>query len=201
MRVKGADSTVVDDTPYDVKEYHRLYHLANKDKHNAKSRAYHRTHRIEHREQQREWRKNHPLASVHHSMLVRCGVIKSNEAKKLSRYAHRGITVCDEWRDRRTFERWARSNGWKPGLQLDRINNNDGYRPENCRFVTPKENSQNKSNTRFVVFHGERMSLSYFVETVDSVVCKRTLLDRVLRGWDLDAAISKPLHHAARRKG
>ena len=61
-------------------------------------------------------------------------------------YGGRGITVCKEWNDDfLLFHDWAISNAWQKGLEIDRINNDKGYSPENCRIVTKK---QNLSNTR-----------------------------------------------------
>lgn len=64
---------------------------------------------------------------------------------KYHRYGGRGITICDEWRDDPVaFCAWATANGWQPGLQLDRINNDGNYEPGNCRFVTHAENQRNR---------------------------------------------------------
>jgi predicted DNA-binding protein (UPF0251 family) len=60
-------------------------------------------------------------------------------------YGGRGISVCDEWRQGfAAFAEWAVKNGYRPDMQLDRIDNNKGYSPENCRFVTISENMRNK---------------------------------------------------------
>lgn len=56
-------------------------------------------------------------------------------------YKQRGITVCEEWAsDFMAFKTWADTNGAKEDLELDRINNDLGYFPENCRWTTHKEN-------------------------------------------------------------
>lgn len=63
-------------------------------------------------------------------------------------YGGRGITVCKEWsEDFGVFEAWAINSGWKPGLEIDRIDNEKGYFPENCRIVTHAENVRNKRNS------------------------------------------------------
>ena len=85
---------------------------------------------------------------VYLSMMVRCGHFKGASECGLRLYRDRGIEVCELWRNSpKAFGDWLLSHGWHRGLQIDRIDNNKGYSPENCRVVTPKENSNNKSNT------------------------------------------------------
>lgn len=67
--------------------------------------------------------------------------------KRYERYGARGIKVCSEWHDVEAFCQWAETNGSEKGLQLDRIDNDLDYCPENCRFVTAKENCANRSNS------------------------------------------------------
>lgn len=84
----------------------------------------------------------HPLYSVASSMRDRCDNPNSPD---FHWYGGRGITVCDEWRrSRRAFIAWALANGWRPGLQIDRIDNDGPYSPGNCRFVSPAANSANR---------------------------------------------------------
>lgn len=59
-------------------------------------------------------------------------------------YGGRGITICDEWLEFIPFRDWSLSNGYAANLEIDRKNNNLGYNPENCHFVTGKENSNNR---------------------------------------------------------
>lgn len=59
-------------------------------------------------------------------------------------YGGRGITVCDEWLSYDNFYEWAMSNGYDDTLSIDRIDNNKGYSPDNCRFVTIKEQCRNR---------------------------------------------------------
>ena len=87
------------------------------------------------------------IYSVWKSMLKRAGATKgaSEEVKRL--YQDRGITVCDEWLVFENFRDWALSHGYSDDLEIDRIDNDKGYCPENCRWVTPKENVNNRRNT------------------------------------------------------
>jgi hypothetical protein len=74
-------------------------------------------------------------------------------------YGGRGITVCKSWRDSpKTFIEWAVENGYSEGLEIDRIDGDGNYAPNNCRFVTKKENSapmrrkfKNKSGHRNII--------------------------------------------------
>lgn len=64
--------------------------------------------------------------------------------KSYKNYGARGISMCPEWaNDYAQFERYCLENGWKPGLQVDRINNDGNYEPGNIRFVAGQENRRN----------------------------------------------------------
>jgi hypothetical protein len=74
--------------------------------------------------------------------------------KDYNSYGGRGITICDEWKnDLIAFYNWAMSNGYEEnkGLSIDRINNDGGYSPENCRWTTSTIQNRNqrirKNNT------------------------------------------------------
>ena len=84
----------------------------------------------------------HPLYSVYGLMIDRC---YNDSNKRYHRYGGRGISVDNAWRYNFVlFYNWALSNGYKKGLQIDRINNNGNYEPNNCRFVTGNVNQSNR---------------------------------------------------------
>lgn len=86
--------------------------------------------------------------TVYQSMMVRCGHWEGGKECDFRLYRDRGITVCELWqKSPRAFGDWLLAHGWHKGLQIDRIDNNKGYSPENCRVVTPKENENNRRNT------------------------------------------------------
>ena len=86
----------------------------------------------------------HRIYRIYYGMLERCG--HTNVIHKFAcYYADRGIRVCDEWlNDRTAFFDWAFANGYSDDLQIDREKNDLGYSPDNCRWVTPKENQDNR---------------------------------------------------------
>ena len=82
------------------------------------------------------------------SIIQRCTNPNNN---RYPSYGGRGITVCTEWLRFEAFFEWSHKNGFKKGcgneLQLDRIDNNKGYSPENCRWCSPIDNNQNRRTT------------------------------------------------------
>lgn len=94
-------------------------------------------------------------------MIGRC---ENPNREKYKDYGGRGIKVCSEWHQANNFVLWALSNGYKKGLQIDRIDNNGDYCPENCRFTTPKENSRNRRNTKRLTINGETKTVVEWCE-------------------------------------
>lgn len=81
------------------------------------------------------------IHDVWQNMKSRCYQQKKHDYKY---YGGRGITVCDEWREYFiNFYNWAMINGYKEGLEIDRIKNDLNYSPDNCRFITGSQNTQN----------------------------------------------------------
>src|SRR4249919_1045848 len=78
-------------------------------------------------------------------------------------YGGRGISVCAEWSDFWAFADWSAKFGFEPGLTLDRIDNNEGYSPENCRWATPLQQTLNRRSRpvpqkRSLLIDGEHLT-------------------------------------------
>ena len=132
----------------------------------------------------------HPLMVVWYSMNNRCHNRRNRQYKD---YGGRGIHVCKAWRkDADSFANWATNNGWQPGLQIERVDNDDGYHPENCTFKGRKEQARNKRSTLLVPYEGK---LVKFIELVEmfSTVSRKVAYDRIYRyGWNVLDAVSIP---------
>lgn len=90
--------------------------------------------------------RHHKLYGVWRSMKERC-TLKTHKAWR--DYGGRGIKVCDEWlNDFQCFYDWATKNGYKEGLTIDRIDNDSGYYPRNCRWVTMAVQNKNRRNSK-----------------------------------------------------
>ena len=116
-------------------------------------------------------------------------------------YGARGITVCNEWlSDKQAFMAWAVLNDFVVGLTLDRRNSNLGYSPDNCRWVTKREQLLNQRRNHIVEFNGKLQPLSLWAEELG--VEFSTLWRRLKRGLPLPVAMTagklRPWRHGTR---
>ena len=97
---------------------------------------------------QKEWYHTHNLSNtklyrIWAGIKSRCNNKKSSGYKY---YGGKGIIVCQEWQnDFLSFYNWAMENGYEKGLEIDRIENDKGYSPDNCRCTTSSVNKANRS--------------------------------------------------------
>lgn len=138
------------------------------------------------------------LNLVYHGMKNRC---YNPHVKSYPHYGGRGITICDEWNNPeksythygiyskgwKAFEEWALSNGYKEGLTIDRIDNNKGYSPENCRWVDKKTQSNNRNFCRLITYKSKTQTLKQWCEELNinyKVVHKRLTICK----WTVEQA-------------
>lgn len=108
------------------------------------------------------------------------------------RYMKRGIDVCDEWKNTpEAFIKWALANGYEDALTLDRIDNDKGYSPDNCRWVTYKVQMRNKSNNRLITYQGKTQPLVTWCEELNLNYYK--IANRLNKyKWDIERAFTTP---------
>lgn len=104
-------------------------------------------------------------------------------------YGAKGITVCDQWHDPAKF--LLDMGPPTKGQQIDRINTSGNYEPSNCRWASPKENINNRSNTKRITAFGKTMSVSDW--SAKTGIPTKTIHVRLCRSWSEERAISQPL--------
>lgn len=106
---------------------------------------------------------NTRLYEIWKNMKRRCseqGDIKGN-------YFKRGILVCEEWKnDYKAFMEWSLSHGYNDSLTIDRIDNNKGYSPENCRWVTVQIQANNTRANRIIEYNGQKKTMAEWSRTI-----------------------------------
>lgn len=111
--------------------------------------------------------------------------------KNWSRYGGRGISVNTGWKhDYLAFKNWAMANGYSKDLTIDRINVDGNYEPDNCRWATDKQQSNNKGNNRCVEFENQVHTLAEWSE-IKGIIPK-TLEFRLDANWKLEDVFNKP---------
>lgn len=118
---------------------------------------------------------------VYKGMIERCYYEKHKTYKD---YGGRGIGVSPVWLDKENgfnnFYSWACLNGYEEGLTLERINNDGNYSPENCSWITRKEQGFNKRNTVRIEVNGITKTLREWAEELN--IKLSTLRDKYYDG-------------------
>lgn len=138
------------------------------------------------------------LSTIYRDMKKRC---YNEKSPSYALYGGRGITICSEWlsTDRshkgfNAFKTWAIAHGYAEGLTIDRIDNNKGYSPDNCRWATPKEQSNNRRNNVMITYRGETKTLKLWSETLG--IDYSVLVRRLNLGVPVEKAFDKNYTHA-----
>ncbi len=132
------------------------------------------------------------IHKVWQTMHYRC---KSPDNNSYDRYGGRGIKVCDRWNDYDSFLIDMGDPG--KGFEIDRIDNSNGYCPENCRWVTRTQNNRNRTNSKSFEFQGVITSLKEISQRTG--IPYSSLWARIKAGWNLNTAFSTPARFIARK--
>ena len=122
-------------------------------------------------------------------MIKRC---HDKEDENYPRWGGRGITVCDRWRY--SYSNFLHDMGRRPKDKdsLDRIDNEKGYSPENCRWATFKEQAQNTRNNVTATIDGITKTVSEWCDYYNLSIS--SIFDRInKRGWSPEEAITTPI--------
>lgn len=128
------------------------------------------------------------LYNILNGMKQRCYNPKNNRYKD---YGGRGIDICNEWlEDSLKFMIWSYENGYSENLTIDRIDVNKGYSPENCRWITAKEQMFNTTRNVYIEKDGLKLTLTEWANKLN--INPKTLDKRRRLGWS-DEDILKPV--------
>lgn len=119
------------------------------------------------------------------AMMSRC---YSPKASGYDNYGGRGILVCERWH---TYGNFLADMGIRPpSTSIDRIDNNRGYEPNNCRWADPTTQARNKRDTILLTFKGETRPLIEWGELLG--ISRGTLVKRIATGQSADEALAGP---------
>lgn len=107
-------------------------------------------------------------------------------------YGGKGVKIQENWKDFLTFKSWAISNGYKDNLTIDRINPDGDYCEENCRWVSMKEQCNNRTNNVLIESNGETKTLAQWAE-LSELTYKQVWHRYHYLGWDIQKALYTPI--------
>ncbi len=129
----------------------------------------------------------HRLYHTWKNMMHRCS---SETANGWENYGKRGISVSERWHDIRNFIADMEAT-YEEGLLLDRIDNNQGYSLENCRWVNWDVQATNKRHVTLIEFQGRKQTLKLWC--LEYGIHYVTAKARINKGWDPIAAFTLPV--------
>lgn len=135
------------------------------------------------------------INNIYHSIKRRC---YSKSCNNYMNYGGRGIKMCDDWLGKygfRNFCKWAYENGYDENAPrgqctIDRIDVNGDYCPENCRWITNKEQCNNKRNNRYIEIDGEILTFKQWCEKYN--ISPGAVYGRMDKGMDFETALKTP---------
>ena len=101
-------------------------------------------------------------------------------------YTQRGITVCERWLK---FKNFLEDMGERPeGMSLDRIDNNKGYEPSNCRWASQREQMRNRRTNVFIEYNGKRQTVREW--SIELGIPFSTIRLRMKAGWPTEQVLT-----------
>ena len=137
---------------------------------------------------------HHTLAPRYRLMLERC---YKTSCKQYKDYGGRGIYVCDRWLGKEGLINYIEDISSLPhakdtGYELDRINNDGNYSPENCRWIPKQDQMFNKRNNRLITFNNTTKTITEWARDVG--INRRLLGNRIdMYHWPVEKALTTPV--------
>lgn len=112
--------------------------------------------------------------------------------QRFSLYGARGIQVCDRWRGENGFANFLSDMGKRPGkgFSIERIDNDRGYGPDNCRWATHREQMNNTRRNKKLEWNGVTRTYSQWERQLG--LCHGTVHRRVSAGWNVERILTTP---------
>lgn len=130
-----------------------------------------------------------PIQTIWAGMKQRCYDPNQN---RYNIYGGRGILIYQKWLDDPTkFYEWAYSNGYKEGLSIERVDNDKGYIPSNCKFIPLSKQAENRRTNNYIELNGKTKTLSKWCR--DLGMNRGTVRGRLRRGWTVEEAFYIPV--------
>lgn len=127
------------------------------------------------------------LYKIWQGMKRRC----QKDGRKDSKYYYqKGIKISPEWESYENFRNWAVNNGYSDKLTIERLNNNKGYTPENCKWIPKSEQSKNRTSNHYIQYNGKTQTLSDWSREFG--INRSTLSNRIRKGMTIQQALTKP---------
>lgn len=132
--------------------------------------------------------KDERLYRIYQGMKQRCNN-PNNIGYKY--YGNKGIKLCDKWENSFTnFYNWAINNGYNENKTIERLDNNKGYNPNNCKWIKLSEQPLNKSDNLDLIYKDNPITVSEISDITG--LNQRTIRSRIDLGWSIDKIINTP---------
>ncbi len=136
------------------------------------------------------------LYRIWSAMIERC---TNPNRKGYENYGGRGITVYEEWRKNfSSFKEWAESNGYEDTLTIERKDNDKGYSPDNCRWITFKAQQNHKRDNHLLTCKGETHTIAEWSEITG--IRFSTICNRLSYGWPIEDVLFRPIKQQVKKR-
>jgi hypothetical protein len=125
------------------------------------------------------------LRHILYGMKQRCN---NPENHAFQNYGGRGIKICNEWvNDFDSFYNWAVDNGYNNKLSIDRIDNDKGYSPDNCRWADKGVQGNNRRTNHTLTVNNKTLTLTEWAKKTG--IKQPTIRQRIKNGWYAEEAV------------